>query len=216
MRAFDIPLLPDPSEAHDWLEHELSDPSYDIATPTWFDRAARAVTDWFGSLFSPQSGNPLGVGLIILVGVVVVIALVFAILIWGRPRFSQSSRAGEALFGSDDERSAQDYRDGAARAAASGDWVDAIVLRFRGLARGLAERGAVTAGPGATVHAFAVQATEAFPDTAAELGAVADLFDAVRYLRQPGTAEGYARVVALDDLLARTRPQRLADLVDAS
>ena len=82
------------------------------------------------------------------------------------------------------------------------------MLRFRALARGVAERGILEPAPGATVHAFARQAGRAFPAEDERLDAAASAFDDVRYLRRPGTAELYAVVAAADDALVAARPVR--------
>src|SRR5690606_995171 len=97
---------------------------------------------------------------------------------------------------------------------AAGDWSGAVVLRFRALARALAERGIVDPAPGATVPAFARQAARAFPDAQERLDAAAAAFDDVRYLRRPGTTELYALVAGADDVLAPSRPAAVADVAE--
>ena len=54
------PLTPDADEARDWAERELADPVYDIAEPTPFDRIARAIGDFFASLFNPEVSGAWG------------------------------------------------------------------------------------------------------------------------------------------------------------
>lgn len=210
---FQVPVLPDPDEAHDWLEQELQKPAYTEAEPTWFDRIAKAIFDFFDGLTKVDGGNPTNwFGLV--VGALVIVAIVvLAIVLWGRPRTSGASRAGDdLLFNDDDERSADELRQAARARFAAQDYTEAIVLHFRALARALTERGAVMVGRGATVHAFAAQAATAFPDRAGELDTAAALFDDVRYLRRPGTPESYEYIAALDASLARTRPAALAPI----
>lgn len=206
------PLVPDPDEARRWAEQELSRPEYAITEPTAWDRVARAVGDFIADLFS--SRLPVGWdGLLAVVLVVVAVALVIAaFLIWGRPRALRRSRPQDAGLFSAAETSAAELRAEAAARAADQDWVAAIVLRFRGLARGLAERGVIDPLPGATVHAFARQARRAFPGHSARLEEAAAAFDDVRYLRRPGTPELYRLVAEVDDALIHDRPLQLADI----
>ena len=142
------------------------------------------------------------------------LVLVAAFLTWGAPGAPGGARATAELFGADEQRSAAELRRDAASRAAKGDWDAAIVLRFRALARGLIERGAVDTPPGATVHAFARAAARAFPAHADALEAAAAAFDDVRYLRRPGTEELYRRIAAVDDLVTAARPQ-LTELTGA-
>ncbi len=201
------PLTPDGDDARRWAEEELAKSAYDIAEPSPFDIAARAVRDFIVSLFTGDVPEGLGRTMVIIAAIVVAVLIVVAILVWGLPRRSVRSRGvvGE-LFGDVEDRSAAQLRADAASKAAARDWDGAIVLRFRALARGLAERGIVETPPGATVHAFARAAGRPFPASAEELESAAAAFDDVRYLRRPGTADLYARVAAVDDALATARP----------
>lgn len=199
------PLTPDAEEARRWAERELADPAYAAAEPTALDRIARAIGDFFASLWDTDLGGG-GPWVSLVAAIVVTVVIVAAFLIWGVPRATGRARGTAQPFGADDERTAADLRREAAARAAAADWNAAVVLRFRALARGLVERGAVDAPPGATVHAFARQAAAAFPAHADALEEAARAFDDVRYLRRPGTAGLYARVAEVDDALARTRP----------
>lgn len=214
-RSADVPppLTPDGDEARRWAEQELSDPVYDIAEPTPFDRVARAVGDFFESLFNPEVSGAWGSTLALVVAVVVVIVIVAAFLIWGMPRVTRRAASrSSVLFDEAEQRSAAELRAAAAERARAGDWDAAIVLRFRAMARGCLERGVVDPPPGATVHGFARAAARAFPPLASRLEAAASAFDDVRYLRRPGTAELYGLVVAVDDELAATRPALLEEV----
>ncbi|MFC0198775.1 DUF4129 domain-containing protein, partial [Microbacterium arthrosphaerae] len=143
-----------------------------------------------------------------LVATIVVIAvIVTAFLVWGMPRATRRAAARTPLlFGEGEQRSAAELRAAAAERARAGDWDQAIVLRFRALARGCLERGVVDPPPGATVHAFARAAAGVFPALAPRLEQAATVFDDVRYLRRPGTAELYRLVTSLDDALVAARP----------
>jgi hypothetical protein len=201
------PLIPDGDEAREWAERELADPIYDIAEPTIFDRIARAVGDFIGRLFGGQVPSEWGPAFALIAAIVLVVVIVVAFLVWGVPRATGRARARtRTLFGEEEERSADELRRAAASHASNGEWDAAIVLRFRALARGTAERGIVEPPPGATVHAFARAAGRAFPSLADELERAATAFDDVRYLRRPGTSDLYDRVARVDDTVARSAP----------
>ncbi|GAA3205688.1 DUF4129 domain-containing protein [Microbacterium terregens] len=209
------PLIPDRDEARRWAERELADPRYAIAEPTPLDRIARAIAEFFESLFSAELPAVWGPWVAIVAAVVVGLVILAAFLVWGVPRVTARPRTTVDLFGVDEQRSADQLRREASSSAARGDWDDAIVLRFRALARGLVERGAVDTPPGATVHAFARAAARAFPGHADELESAAAAFDDVRYLRRPGTEDLYRRVVSVDETV-RAMPPVLPVLAGAS
>lgn len=207
------PLDPDPDRARELLQQELSDPIYAAAEPTLFDRVAQAIGDFLARLFSPEIPDSLGPAAAIVASVVVAVAVVVALLVWGRPRArARSARQDAAMFGADDIRSADELRALARAAAGEERWDDAIVLRFRAIARSLAERVVVNPAPGATAQSFAREAAEAFPDAHGDLAEAARAFDDVRYLRRPGTSDLYARMTDLDEQLSRSRPRTLAVL----
>ncbi|MFS0712613.1 DUF4129 domain-containing protein [Microbacterium sp. 2P01SA-2] len=207
MRPFATPVAPDPDEARRWAEEELSKAAYQEAEPTPVDRFARGVVDFLAAIFNGQVPATVGPWLAAVAIVVILVLVAVAILIWGRPRAIVRSRASVPLFGEDETRSADQLRADAADAANRGAWDDAIVLRVRALARGLAERTIIDPAPGTTVHRFAADAGRVFRAESAELDRVARVFDDVRYLRRPGTAEAYAAVRALDERLATTRAE---------
>jgi Domain of unknown function (DUF4129) len=200
------PLTPDGDEAREWAERELSDPAYAAAEPTPLDRIAQAIGEFIESLFATQLSGDWGPWVAVIAAVVVVLVIAAAFLVWGVPRTTGRARSSAELFGADEHRSAADLRRDAASRAAKGEWDAAIVLRFRALARGLVERGAVDTPPGATVHAFARAAARAFPASGGELESAAAAFDDVRYLRRPGTQELYRRIAAVDDTVTAARP----------
>jgi len=207
-----IPVTPGPDEAREWAERELADPAYDAAQPTVIDRIAQAIGEFLDRLFNSSVGGEWSPVLGVVVLVVIAALVVGALLIWGRPRLAHRvSAASTALFGEDETRSAAELRASAEAHAAAGRWDQAVVERYRALARGLEERDVIDALPGTTARALAVRATESFPGQAAGLHAGAAAFDDVRYLRRRGTAQMYAGIAATDEEIARTRPARLAD-----
>jgi hypothetical protein len=207
------PLTPDGDEGRRWAEEELSDPAYDIAEPTPFDRIARAIGDFIASLLNPDLSGGWGSTFALVAAIVVVVVIVAAFLVWGVPRATRrAAPRTPLLFGEAEHRSAAELRSAAEERARAADWDAAIVLRFRALARGCLERGVVDPPPGATVHAFARAAAHAFPSLAGRLEEAAAAFDDVRYLRRPGTPALYRLVVAVDDEVARTRPVTLEEV----
>jgi hypothetical protein len=205
------PLTPDRDEAREWAERELADPAYEAAEPTLLDRVARAVGDFVADLLTAQLPAEWGPAFAIIAAVVVVVLVVAGLLIWGRPRAAARRRTAAAdLFGDVEQRTAAELRREAGAAASEADWNQAIVLRFRALARGLAERTVVEVSAGTTVHGFAREAARSFPAEAERMDAAAAFFDDVRYLRRPGTEDTYRRIVELDEDLARTRPAQAA------
>jgi len=204
------PIAPDPDEARRWAEEELSGALYREAEPTPIDRFARGVIDAIASIFAGRVPESLGPWLAVGAIAVVLALILVAILIWGRPRLAARSRAPIALFGEDEARTAAELRAEAEACAARNAWDEAIVLRVRAIARGLAERTIVEPEPGATVHRFARDAARAFPSYRAELTSLARSFDDVRYLRRPGSAEAYAAARTLDDQLAAARAEVFA------
>jgi hypothetical protein len=212
-----VPVDPDAPEAQRWLLRELAKAPYQQQKPGLFDQLLQQILDWLESLL-PKSGIGPGPdlgGLVPVIGVVVlVVLLVVAFLVFGLPRLNRRSRAGGELFGEDDERDAVTLRRVAERAAAAEDWTTAIVELFRALARRLDERAIVSSFPGTTARGFATRAGEAYPDAAARLTACAADVDAVRYLGEAGTREGWERIRALEAELRDARSAHAADLDD--
>ncbi len=195
------PLEPDGEQGRQWALAELADPVYRAAEPTAFDRLARAVADGVAAVLSGQAPAAWGPVLTAVAIAAVAAVAVTAAVVAGRPRLARRTAQETVLFGEPERRHAARLRRDAARAADAGDWRSAVVLSVRGLARDLAERGVVRTAPGTTVHAFARAAAAVFPAQAAPLHATAAVFDEVRYLDRPATAEGYALVRALDEEL---------------
>lgn len=204
-----IPAVPppDPDEAREWLERELSDPVYREAEATVFDRVARAIAEFFEAIFNPRVDGAAWSGVWTVILVLLAAALIVtAFVIWGRPRLEHRRAGASSEIFDDDARSADELRADAERAAGEADWDAAVVLRFRALARGLDERGVLRAPPGTTARALARAAAPFFPDSAPGLDAGSSAFDDVRYLRRAATADVYAEVAAVDDAVRSARP----------
>lgn len=206
---------PDRDAARELLEQELARNEYQQAQPEWFDLISQAIIDFFRNLFNPEAPGALGAGGLVIIALIAVAIIVTAFVLWGRPRSAaRSASASTVLFGEDEQRSARELRRAADAAAKASRFDDATVLRTRALARGLAERGILTPPPGATVHAFARQASRAFPRHQAALDATADAFDDVRYLRGPGSETAYGMVRELDLAIAADAPEVLPELAE--
>jgi hypothetical protein len=200
-----VPVEPDAPEAREWLIGELAKPEYEAARPNWFDTAAQAVWDWISSLFEGGFGGPPVVTLVIL-GVLVVVGIVLAFVLFGAPRLNRRSSALGAVFGEADVRNAAELRRAADGAAARGDWTLAVEEMFRAIARGLSERAVLSTSPGTTAHDLAERAGAAFPAFTARLRDAARVFDEVRYLGVPGTADRFDIVASLERELRAARP----------
>ena len=205
---FDDVFVPDGDEARRWAEDELANPRYAEAKPTWFDLLARDIGRFIGDLFNGDSTANVGPSALIIVSVLIVAALITVLIIWGRPRRPNIVRRSHgSLLGAEDERSAAQLRVDAERAAKSGEWDAATILRFRALARGLLERDLIDPAPGATAQAIAREVGRVFPAESPGVRAAAVSFDDVRYLRHPATRESYAQLAAADDRLSAQRPE---------
>ncbi|WP_295011463.1 DUF4129 domain-containing protein [uncultured Microbacterium sp.] len=205
-----IPLIPDGDDARRLAEEELAKAVYQAARPTLVDRWARAIVDAVSRLFTTDGAAALGPGAAIAIGIVLAAVLVAVLVVWGRPRRSRTGASPAILLGAADDRTAARLRDDADRAAASEDWAAAIVLRYRALARGLLERDLIAPAPGATAQTIAREAAVPFPAVGEKLHGAAVTFDEVRYLGVPGDADRYRAVVAIDDRVARMRPEEAA------
>jgi hypothetical protein len=199
------PLTPDGDQARRWAQEELAHPVYAAAKPTLADRVAQAVSDFFANLFTATPTGAWAWWVGIIAAAVVVLVIVAAFFIWGRPRAAlRTRRATGELFGDAEGRTAAQLRRAADAAATRGAWDEAVVLRFRALARGLDERDIVRTGPGATAHSFARAAGRRIPSAATALESAAGAFDDVRYLGRAGSSALYQRV--LDAEAAATAP----------
>jgi signal transduction histidine kinase len=201
-----VPVDPDAQEARQWLLDEMSEADYRAAQPTWFDRLAAAVRDWFESLSFAVPGGPPGIGALVVV-LFVVVLLVIAFLIFGLPRLNRRSAVTGSLFGDDDDRASAAMRLAAEAAAARGDYSLAVAEMFRAIARSLAERTVVSTTPGTTAHDFAARAARVFPAQAEGLESAAHDFDDVRYLGGPGSPEQFTAIAALERELRAVRPE---------
>lgn len=198
------PLTPSGPTAQEWLRHELARPEYQAAKPTWFDRVAQEISNWFSSLGTHVSGDA---GWILAsIGIAIAAAAVIgAFVVFGMPRLSRRASARE-VFDGDDGRSVEDQRRDAASAASAGDYPAAVLDQFRVIARSLGERTIVLLLPGTTSQEVAAEASRALPAFADRARAAAALFDGVRYLGRSATVADYEFLLSLDHDLAGAAP----------
>ncbi|MHA7987224.1 DUF4129 domain-containing protein [Rathayibacter sp. CAU 1779] len=198
------PLSPDGPTAQQWLRHELAKPEYQAAKPTWFDRLAQQISEWFSSLGSGIGGNAAwimaGIGVALLAAIVIA-----AFVVFGVPRLSRR-RSAPSVFDAQDDRSADELRRLAASAASAGRYDEAVRDLFRAIGRALGDRTIVLVLPGTTAQELAAEASGALPAFAARLHGAATLFDGVRYLGRRAIGNDYTALLELDRELAKARP----------
>ncbi|MDO5052074.1 MAG: DUF4129 domain-containing protein [Pseudoclavibacter sp.] len=209
------PLDPDAEEARELLARELAKPEYAQARPNPIDEAINRFWERVGDLLEGADGlaGPLPPLLIVLLALLLVAAVVF---VFGRPALARRSALPDespVLF-EDDERSAQELRAAAERAAAAGRLETAIAERFRAIARELSDRTVIALRPGSTSHDVARRAEIPFPAERDALRRAADDFDGVRYLDREGRLDAYTRMSELDARLAAARPAVLQNVAE--
>jgi len=198
----DVPVDLTREEARRLAELELADPAYRAAEPGLIQRALRWLQDWLQDALDRVGGASPGGWL----GVLGLVALVLVVVLIVRWRMGPVSRAGTVPFTVDPATSAAEYRLRADRAAASGQWAEAISQRMRALVRTGQERGLIDAQPGWTADEVAAALGDALPGSGPILAAAATTFDQVRYGGRPATAAAHEAVRAADD---RVRTERL-------
>jgi hypothetical protein len=199
------PVTPNGPTAQGWIVRELAKGEYRASQPTWFDRVATAITNWFNSLGAKSGPSLPGLGPVVIV-VIVAVVLVIAFFVFGLPRLNRRSAVTGELFGEDDQRSAAEILRAARAAAAAGNYALAIAEGLRSVARSLGERTLVTMFPGTTAQDFARHASAIFPIYSTQLAEIATSFDAVRYLNEAGTEQQWREVERLARDLQTAQP----------
>ena len=199
-------FIPDGDEAQQWAEDELAKAVYEEAKPTWFDQLIRDIVDGIIGLFSGDGTGSIAPLALTLIVIVLIAAAIVALLVWGRPRASRTTRRHIDLLGERDDRTAAQLRDDADRAARAGDHENAVILRFRAIARALLERDLIDPAPGATAQGISREASIVFPALSDGLHHAAALFDRVRYLDVGADAEDYATITATDTAVSDASP----------
>ncbi|GAA3240082.1 DUF4129 domain-containing protein [Actinocorallia longicatena] len=193
-------------QARDLARDELEKPIYHRERPSFLDKMIDQIREWFDKLTPDGVKRPGGGGgdFTLLILVVLFVLLAVAVVWWMRGR-GNTKAAGAALL-DDVPSSATDHRSAAAAFAAEGRFAEAIRERLRAIARDLEERAILDPRPGRTARELAHETLRAMP---VDLSEGVGVFDDVWYGDRPGTPEGYALLVALDEEVRAARPRPL-------
>ncbi|RII95082.1 DUF4129 domain-containing protein, partial [Clavibacter nebraskensis] len=80
-----VPLDPDADDARRLLLDELAKPEYEAARPNALDLAAQAVGDWIAGLLDGAGGGLADLAPVV-IGVLLLVVVVVAFLVFGAPR----------------------------------------------------------------------------------------------------------------------------------
>jgi len=194
-------LNPTPPEARNWLKQELHGSDYQSP---WLDSLSRWITDQLGKLLDGASHlaglSPAITALIALV--------VIALLAWILPKVRRERvvTGSDGVVLEDVTITARLYRSMAAQAIRDGRYDDAVLDRFRAIAKDMSDRRVLNDAPGRTAHEVSVTLASPFPDHADRLARAADLFDSVRYGHRHASAHQAGQIQDLDAKLVTTRP----------
>jgi hypothetical protein len=199
------PIARDP--ARELARRELQKPIYHQDEPSFAERILNRISDWLTSLYHRltdlQGGGGGGwLGILVLLALLVVVVAA----VWWRIGSVRRNAAGPKALLGEAVTTAEDHRATAEHHAAAGQWPEAIRERLRAIARDLEERAIVPPRPGRTADELAAEAGAALPDHADALAGGVRLFDDVWYGGREGDADGYRRLVELDDRLRGARP----------
>lgn len=210
LRANEPPLEPDEETARNWLIEELAKAEYQNAKPNPIDVFFNNVWDWIASLFTADGNGAFGINPVWVFIILGIIAVVIAVVIFGRPKaIARRRAANQSVFLEDDNRSVAELRAAAESAARDDNWPLATTERFRAISRSLSDRTLISMRPGTTAQGVATAATTPFPAEARALHEAANAFDAVRYLEHGANAETYAFVRDLDMRIDTAKPATL-------
>lgn len=199
-----VDLLAQPSrdEGQEWARDELSDPIYQDADLTLFERIGRAISEFLDDLFSAAADiqSPWLIGVIILA-----ILAMIALIVWWTRRSAgvrlESIAPRHAVFRSELDPSA--LRRTSAAAASAEDWRLAIQDLVRAVFAEQAVAKRITIDKSSTAQELAAAAGSARPQSAADFRKLASLFDAVSFSGDAVTREDWVRASDLDRRIAK-------------
>ena len=186
---------------------ELSKAIYHRYDDPWPVRVFKTVEHWIGKLFDEAAKHSPGGGggaVALLVG----IAALLVLLRWRLGPMSRNAGLARSVLGPATATTAAEHRHEAIAAAGREDWSTAIVARMRALARALEEDGELPERAGRTADELAAEVAVGRPDAADIIARAARIFDEVAYGGRAGSADGYADVVAADEMCSAVRSRR--------
>jgi hypothetical protein len=186
---------------------ELAKPAYQAARPSLVEQ----VTHWLDDLVARVVRAVAAVGpggIVGLLALAAVVVLIVVLVRWRVGPLRRSDAADRSVFVGQ-VRSAAAYRADADRAAASGDWDQAVRQRFRALVRGLEERDLLDMRPGRTADEAAAEAARLLPAVAQGLMSAARIFDDVAYGSVHADAAADRTLRDVDEQVAGARVARV-------
>lgn len=199
-----VPVEPGREQARGWAIEELAGREYAAQRPGLVERAITWLLDQLDRLSLPTApGSALA-----LTVTLAVIGVGLAVVIWrarGLAGRRAASRDAAVLTGP--ARPASAYRAASQAHAEAHRWTDAVLDRFRAIARELEERAILDPQPGRTADEVSAQSARWLPALASDLTGGARIFDDVAYGDRVGTASAYDHLVRLDEAV---RTQRTA------
>lgn len=193
----------DREQARELARDELARREYDAARPPLLLRVVGRVLRELGELLDRGAGAVPGgrwgllLLLLLLVGLAAVVLTRVGPLAQGRAR--------APLFADSAVLTAAQHRELAERAAAAGQWAQAVRERLRAVVRDLEARGVLDPRPGRTAGEVARDAGAVVPGIAGDLRDAAVVFDEVWYGGRTADASSYATLVAVDERVSASR-----------
>jgi len=182
---------------------ELVDRRYRDAQPPLIVRlVGKAIRKFLELLDRAAGGVPGGrVGLVLLA--LLLAAFVAVVLVRLRPGGRRPTSAD--VFTTGRALTSDEHRALAERAAATGQWADAVRERLRAIVRELEARGVLEPRPGRTAGEVARDGSADVPTIAEPLLSATRTFDEIWYGGRPADATSYAALVAADRAVTSAR-----------
>jgi hypothetical protein len=196
------PVRPGREEARGWALDELAKREYADARPGLVERAFSWVFERLARIGDASDE----VSLLLLGILTLVIGTIVVWGIWRAGGLGRTARRRDGAVLGDPTVSAAEHRAAADSAAAQERWDDAVLHRFRAVARQLEEEAILSPQPGRTADEVAHESGRRLPDLAADLLAGARTFDDVCYGHRHVGRAADERMRALDDAVRRARP----------
>ena len=193
----------DREQARELAREELARPEYDAAQPPLLLRVVGRVLRELSELVARGAGAVPGGRWGLLLLLLLLAGLVAVVLTRVGPLGRGAARA--PLFAGSATLTAAQHRELAERAAAAGQWAEAVRERLRAVVRDLEARGVLDPRPGRTAGEVARDAGAVVPGVAADLRDAAVVFDEVWYGGRTADAASYARLVAVDERVGASR-----------